>query len=152
MSDEAQPEAQPEPADTATAADAADVAQGVDTAPTAAPDAEDAAQAEAELLADKAPPAAVNPADFAGKRLAVGVDVGGSGIKAAAVDLDTGVLVGLRHRVPTPQPSAPQAVVASIRRMVARIEKEVGLDASAPVGVGFPAVVVEGVTKSAANV
>ncbi len=86
------------------------------------------------------------------RRLAVGVDVGGSGIKAAAVDLDTGELVGNRHRVPTPQPSAPHAVIASIRRMVVRIEKETGLDQAAPVGVGFPAVVVDGVTKSAANV
>ena len=117
-----------------------------------APDADDAAHAEAEQLADKAGPAIVDPAAFAGRRMAVGVDVGGSGIKAAAVDLDTGEIVGLRHRVPTPQPSAPHAVVASIRRMVKRIEKEVGLDVSAPVGVGFPAVVVEGVTKSAANV
>ena len=41
---------------------------------------------------------------------AIGVDVGGSGIKAAAVDLDTGELVSPRHRVPTPQPSAPAAV------------------------------------------
>ena len=80
------------------------------------------------------------------------MDVGGSGIKAAAVDLDTGELVGSRIRVATPQPSAPQAVIASIRRMVKRIEKEVGLHESAPVGVGFPAVVVDGVTKSAANV
>jgi polyphosphate glucokinase len=86
------------------------------------------------------------------RHVAVGVDVGGSGIKASAVDLETGQLVGLRHRVPTPQPSEPTAVVASIRRMVRKIEKEVGLNATAPVGVGFPAVVVDGVTKSAANV
>ena len=85
-------------------------------------------------------------------QLGVGVDVGGSGIKACAVDLANGQLVGLRHRVPTPQPSEPAAVIASIRRMVRKIEKEIGLDASAPVGVGFPAVVVDGVTKSAANV
>jgi polyphosphate glucokinase len=124
----------------------------VEVAAAAAPDAEDAAHAEAEQLADKAGPATVNAADYADKRMAVGVDVGGSGIKAAAVDLDTGEILGLRHRVPTPQPSEPHAVIASIRRMVRRIEKEVGLDLTAPVGVGFPAVVVEGVTKSAANV
>jgi polyphosphate glucokinase len=41
--------------------------------------------------------------------MAVGVDVGGSGIKAAAVDLDTGEIVGLRHRVPTPQPFTKSA-------------------------------------------
>ena len=60
--------------------------------------------------------------------------------------------MGLRHRVPTPQPSAPEAVIASIRRMVKKLEKEVGLDPAAPIGVGFPAVVIDGVTKSAANV
>ena len=92
------------------------------------------------------------PVDDRPRRLAVGIDVGGSGIKASAVDLDTGELVGLRHRVPTPQPSVPEAVIASIRRMVKKLEKEVGLDPAAPIGVGFPAVVVDGVTKSAANV
>ena len=49
----------------------------------------------------------VDPGD---RRVAIGVDVGGSGIKAAAVDLDTGELISPRHRVPTPQPSAPAAV------------------------------------------
>ena len=99
---------------------------------------------------EKVVPTGVAPASS--MRLAVGVDVGGSGIKASAVDLDTGELVGNRHRVPTPQPSEPDAVIASIRRMVKRIEKEAGLHELAPVGVGFPAVVVDGVTKSAANV
>ena len=59
---------------------------------------------------------------------AIGVDIGGSGIKAAAVDLDTGEIVSQRHRVPTPQPSAPAAVIASIARLVKRI----GAEASSP--------------------
>lgn len=91
----------------------------------------------------------VDPGD---RRIAVGVDVGGSGIKAAAVDLDTGVLLSPRHRVPTPQPSAPAAVIASIARIVKKISVEVALAPEVPVGVGFPAVVIDGVTKSAANV
>lgn len=86
------------------------------------------------------------------RRIAIGVDVGGSGIKAAAVDLDTGELLSPRHRVPTPQPSAPAAVIASIARMIKKIAAEVALAPSVPVGVGFPAVVIDGVTKSAANV
>jgi len=90
--------------------------------------------------------------DPAGLRIAIGVDVGGSGIKAAAVNLDTGELLSPRHRVPTPQPSAPAAVIASIARMVKKISNEVLLDPSVPVGVGFPAIVIDGVTKSAANV
>jgi polyphosphate glucokinase len=86
------------------------------------------------------------------RRLAIGVDVGGSGIKAAAVDLETGELFSPRHRVPTPQPSAPAAINASIGRLVKKISVEVKLSPTVPVGVGFPAVVIDGVTKSAANV
>ncbi len=91
----------------------------------------------------------VDPGD---RRIAIGVDVGGSGIKAAAVDLDTGELISPRHRVPTPQPSAPAAIIASIARMIKKISVEVTLSPEVPVGVGFPAVVIDGVTKSAANV
>ena len=58
------------------------------------------------------PPRAARSATARGAR--IGVDIGGSGIKAAAVDLDTGELLSPRHRVPTPQPSAPAAVIASI--------------------------------------
>jgi polyphosphate glucokinase len=93
-----------------------------------------------------------NASAGAGRRLAVGVDVGGSGVKGAAVDLDTGELVGTRHRVPTPQPSTPEAVVATIKRLIARVDRELGSTKGAPVGVGFPGVVLDGVVKTAANV
>lgn len=108
------------------------------------------AVADDQDKAGNAKPAEV--VDASGLRVAIGVDVGGSGIKAAAVNLDTGELLSLRHRVPTPQPSAPAAVIASIARLVKKIQAEVKIDASVPVGVGFPAVVIDGVTKSAANV
>jgi polyphosphate glucokinase len=101
---------------------------------------------------DKAPKAKGTPVDPGDRRVGVGVDVGGSGIKAAAVDLDSGELIGLRHRVPTPQPSTPAAVVASIARMVKKIASEVTLGPDVQVGVGFPSVVIDGVTWSAANV
>lgn len=101
---------------------------------------------------DKAPATDGTRLDQGERRVGIGVDVGGSGIKAAAVDLATGGLIGLRHRVPTPQPSTPAAVVASIARLVKKIVSEVRLGSAVPVGVGFPAVVVDGVTKSAANV
>ncbi len=101
---------------------------------------------------DKAPEVTGPPVDPGNRRLAIGVDVGGSGIKVAAVDLDSGELVSVRHRVPTPQPSAPAAVIASIARMIRKIEHEVTLAADVPVGVGFPAVVIRGITRSAANV
>jgi polyphosphate glucokinase len=101
---------------------------------------------------DKAVEKPDEPVDPGSRRVGIGVDVGGSGIKAAAVDLDTGELISPRHRVPTPQPSAPAAVVASIARLVKKISTEVTLAPHFPVGVGFPAVIVDGVTKSAANV
>ncbi len=86
------------------------------------------------------------------RHLAVGVDVGGSGIKAAAVDLDAGTLASRRYRVATPQPSTPAMVVASIARLVKRINAEVPLGPDVRVGVGFPAVVLDGITKTSANV
>ncbi len=101
---------------------------------------------------DKAPPSTGGPIDPGARRIGIGVDVGGSGIKVAAVDLDLGQLISPRHRVPTPQPSAPAAVIASIARLVKKISTEVVLAPNVAVGVGFPAVVIDGVTKSAANV
>jgi polyphosphate glucokinase len=98
----------------------------------------------------KAVPPVAPPA--AGARIAIGIDVGGSGVKGAGVDLDTGKLVSTRHRVPTPQPSTPDAVVATISRLVKRVEKELALGRDVPVGVGFPGVVLDGTVKTAANV
>ena len=87
------------------------------------------------------------------RRLAVGVDVGGSGIKAAVVDVATGTLVSTRLRVPTPQPSKPDAVVSAMVRIVRRTLEDAGVDAKGvPVGVTMPSVVIDGVTKSAANI
>jgi polyphosphate glucokinase len=80
------------------------------------------------------------------------VDVGGSGVKGALVDLDTGRLISARHRVPTPQPSTPESVVDTISQLVDRVTRETPVPGDAPVGVGFPGVVLDGVTKTAANV
>lgn len=76
----------------------------------------------------------------------LGIDIGGSGIKGAPVDTDTGELLEDRLRVPTPQPSVPDQVAAA----VASIAGHFGWDG--PVGVTFPGVVVHGVIRSAANV
>lgn len=75
-----------------------------------------------------------------------GVDIGGSGIKGAVVDLDTGLLVGDRHKVLTPQPSTPEAVAEA----VADVVRHFGWDG--PVGATFPAPVTNGVARTAANV
>lgn len=77
---------------------------------------------------------------------AIGIDVGGSGIKAAVVDVATGDLITDRVRVDTPQPATPPAVTAAARGLIAPFPSEL------PVGVGFPAPVVNGVTTTAAHV
>lgn len=85
-------------------------------------------------------------------RVAIGVDVGGSGIKTAVVDIETGTLVSVRLRIPTPVPSTPEAIGAAIGRLVKRLARANPLDASVPVGVGLPGVAIGGVIKTAANI
>jgi len=85
-------------------------------------------------------------------RIAIGIDVGGSGIKGAVVDVEAGRLRSERIRVPTPAPSTPEAVNTSIVRLVKRLAKASGLGAATPVGVGLPGVTIDGVMKTAANI
>lgn len=86
--------------------------------------------------------------------LAIGIDIGGSGIKAGAVDLASGALRAERLRVATPSPSTPDLVVAESARLVKRIERAIPALRSArvPVGIGIPSVVIDGMTRSAANI
>jgi polyphosphate glucokinase len=76
----------------------------------------------------------------------LGIDIGGSGIKGAPVDVAKGVLTQERFRIPTPEPSTPEAV----GDVVAEIVKHFAW--KGPVGCTFPAIVQHGVTHSAANV
>jgi len=85
-------------------------------------------------------------------RLSIGVDVGGSGIKAAVVDIDNGRFASERLRVATPTPSTPDKVSASIGRLVRRLAKAGGVPADAPVGVGLPGVAIMGRLLTAANI
>ncbi|WSR01461.1 ROK family protein [Streptomyces sp. NBC_01210] len=75
-----------------------------------------------------------------------GVDIGGSGIKGAPVDLERGDLVQERHKVLTPHPSTPAAVADGVAEVIANFGW------SGPVGITFPGVVTSGVTRTAANV
>jgi polyphosphate glucokinase len=84
-------------------------------------------------------------------KVAIGVDVGGSGIKVAAVNLETGELASERIRVLTPVPSTPDAVIRVIARLVKRTATGIG-ERAAPVGVGMPCVILEGATVTAANI
>ena len=80
---------------------------------------------------------------------ALGIDIGGTGIKGALVDTVTGELVSDRIKLPTPTGGEPEAIVQTVLEI---IEKLGGVDADVPVGVCFPAIVIAGKTMSAANV
>ncbi len=84
--------------------------------------------------------------------MAIGVDVGGSGIKAAVVDIATGELASERLRIPTPTPSTPDKVSAAIGRLVRRLAKATELGDDVPVGVGLPGVAEGGRLLTAANI
>jgi polyphosphate glucokinase len=77
---------------------------------------------------------------------AFGIDIGGSGIKGAIVDVESGQLATERQRVPTPQPATPEAVAEVVARLVADAQWH------GDVGATFPAVIKYGVAQSAANV
>ncbi len=79
---------------------------------------------------------------------AIGIDIGGTGIKGALVDLKRGRLISERIRYATPDGGAPRAIAATLRELISRLPNTEGL----PVGICFPAVVSHGVTMSAANV
>lgn len=80
---------------------------------------------------------------------AIGVDIGGTGIKAGIVDLDRGILDSERVRVPTPKGASPADVLVAVKTVLT----ELGVsDSDLPLGVAFPAIVKYGKTLSAANV
>ncbi len=75
-----------------------------------------------------------------------GVDIGGTGIKGAPVDLSTGRLTAERVRIPTPQPATPEAVGKVVAELVQHF------DWTGPIGVTFPAAIKNGEALTAANV
>jgi polyphosphate glucokinase len=79
---------------------------------------------------------------------ALGIDIGGTGIKGALVDTDSGILLSDRVKYPTPDGGHPGDVLDTVERIMA----EVNVGPSDTLGVCFPAVVRHGVTLSAANV
>jgi polyphosphate glucokinase len=106
-------------------------------------------------MADDTEPEAPEPGEVPAPppgRLTIGVDVGGSGIKAAIVDVDAGRFYSERIRVLTPQPSTPDLVSASIGRIVRRLIKASRIPADAAIGVGLPGVAINGRLATAANI
>ncbi|WP_062298825.1 polyphosphate--glucose phosphotransferase [Demequina maris] len=82
------------------------------------------------------------------KNIAIGVDIGGTGIKAAPVNLKNGKFTDDRYRIPTPQPSTPDAIARTVAKVIAKFNPS----KKVPIGVAFPGVVQHGIVKTAANV
>jgi len=80
---------------------------------------------------------------------AIGIDIGGTGIKGAVVDLSTGALLSDRIKLPTPKGGRPQDIIETTRQLLATVSSGTS---DLPIGVCFPAVVKNGHTMSAANV
>ena len=80
---------------------------------------------------------------------ALGIDIGGTGIKGALVDTTTGELLTERLKLPTPEDGTPDDIVATVVQLIADLG---GVDDGVPLGVCFPAIVRNGRTMSAANV
>ncbi len=76
----------------------------------------------------------------------LGIDIGGSGIKGAPVNAKKGVLLSERHRIPTPDPATPEAVAKEIGNIVSHFNWK------GPVGCGFPAVIKNGIARTASNI
>jgi polyphosphate glucokinase len=82
---------------------------------------------------------------MASKQRALGIDIGGSGIKGGIVDLEVGELVGERERLETPKPATPADVAATVGKVAG------SLDVTGPCGVAFPGVVMDGVAYTGVN-
>jgi polyphosphate glucokinase len=82
-------------------------------------------------------------------RPVLGIDIGGSGIKGAPVDLRTGEFATKRLRIDTPKKSTPENVAKVVAEIVANFAEQIG---DGPIGVTIPAVVTHGQTRSAANI
>lgn len=77
---------------------------------------------------------------------ALGVDIGGSGVKGAPVSLKRGELLTERYRIPTPQPATPKAVAATVAEIARHF------DWTGPIGCTVPARVRHGIVETAANI
>jgi len=78
--------------------------------------------------------------------IVLGIDIGGTGIKGAPVEITAGRLLADRKKILTPKPATPAAVAETFRDLV-EFHKWQGL-----IGVGFPAIIKEGIAHSAANI
>lgn len=82
--------------------------------------------------------------------VALGIDIGGSGIKGAPVDLVKGEFLEDRYKIPTPEKSTPEAIADVVRQIAEKFLDTLPRDA--PIGVTIPGIVKRGVVRSAANI
>ena len=82
--------------------------------------------------------------------VALGIDIGGSGIKGAVVNLEKGEFTTKRKKILTPKPATPEAVIEVVAQLVDHFIDDIDDDTA--VGVTVPAVVQHGVVLSAANI
>jgi polyphosphate glucokinase len=75
----------------------------------------------------------------------LGIDIGGTGIKAAIVDTKTGELLSERHRIDTPKPATPKAVAKVVKEMIEHFKWKKA------VGCCFPTIIVDGQCKHHGN-
>jgi polyphosphate glucokinase len=78
-------------------------------------------------------------------REVLGIDVGGTGIKAALVDVESGTLLSDRHRVETPRPATPDSMASAVKQLLSEF------DYDGTVGCCFPTIVVDGHARSVSN-
>ena len=84
-----------------------------------------------------------------GNEPVLGIDIGGTGIKGAPVDLATGEFVTDRLKIKTPKPATPEAVAEVVGEIANHFADSLGDD---PIGIAIPAVCQRGVARSAANI
>ena len=81
-------------------------------------------------------------------RKAIGIDIGGTGIKGALVDTKIGELLSSRIKIETPTGGEPEAIAEVVREIASQLTNR----SDRAIGICFPAVVQDGITRSAANV
>ncbi len=76
----------------------------------------------------------------------LGVDIGGSGVKGAPVETETGEFIAERFRIPTPDPPTPKAIAKKVMKLIEHF------DINGPIGCGFPAVIQHNIVRTASNI
>lgn len=84
--------------------------------------------------------------DLSDKKFVLGIDIGGSGIKGGIVDTSNGSMITERFRMDTIHPATPESVADQVKTIVSEFNWQ------GPVGCGIPAVVQQGVVRTAANI